>query len=215
MPRGMADCQHSRCIGSSPCFSMRRWSFSFAPLPKLVFGVAAALAAINLMPGSAQAACAPGTAPSICRVIVNSVEYDVTTFTGSYNSNTNIFANLPAPGVMPWWGSAGVASQFTAAVGTSLGSAINGGFAGPIFAYGKSTNVDGKAYFSGGVNQFNSDPNSTWDVYAQATLVSPPAASAPAPLPLLGAAAACGYSRQLRKRIKSAPGALASSLPLA
>jgi len=42
-----------------------------------------------------------------------------------------------------------------------------------------------------------------------------PAAPAPAPLPLFGAGAAFGFSRKLRKRIKLAPSALASSLPLA
>jgi len=47
--------------------------------------------------------------------------------------------------------------------------------------------------------------------YAQATLYT----GAPGPLPLFGAAAAFGYSRKLRKRIKLAPNALASSLPLA
>jgi len=150
----MADGLQRRGKYPSPCFAMRHCSFSLAPLPKLALGAAAALAAISLSPGSAQA----------YEVTVGGNRYDVTTFTGSYNSNTNKFANLPAPGVMPWWGSADLASQFTAAVGTSLGSAINGGFAGPIFAYEKSTNVDGKAYFSGGVNQFNSDPDSTFDI---------------------------------------------------
>jgi hypothetical protein len=52
---------------------------------------------------------------------------------------------------------------------------------------------------------------------AQAKLLnhSAPATSVPGPLPLFGAAAAFGFSRKLRKRIKLAPGALASSQPLA
>ena len=37
----------------------------------------------------------------------------------------------------------------------------------------------------------------------------------PAALPLLGAGAAFGFSRQLRKRIKLAPAPLGSALPLA
>ncbi|MCX5960593.1 MAG: hypothetical protein NT053_12430 [Cyanobacteria bacterium] len=38
---------------------------------------------------------------------------------------------------------------------------------------------------------------------------------APGPLPLFGAAAAFGFSRKLRKRIKLAPAALGSSRPQA
>jgi len=45
--------------------------------PKLALGAAAALAAISLSPGSAQAFV----------VTVNSVQYDVTTFTGTPNDN--------------------------------------------------------------------------------------------------------------------------------
>ena len=48
--------------------------------------------------------------------------------------------------------------------------------------------------------------------YAQATLCTAPA---PGPLPLFGAAAAFGFSRQLRKRIKLEPAALGSALPQA
>jgi|GEM_PF-1561336 len=51
--------------------------------------------------------------------------------------------------------------------------------------------------------------------WATATLASPQAASAPGPLPILGAGAAFGFSRQLRKRIKLAPAAMGSSLPRA
>ena len=56
--------------------------------------------------------------------------------------------------------------------------------------------------------------------YSQATLYNAPAApvpaaSAPGPLPLLGAGAALGFSRKLRKRIKLAPGAFSSALPRA
>ena len=46
-------------------------------------------------------------------------------------------------------------------------------------------------------------------------LYPPPAASAPGPLPLLGAGAVFGFSRKLRKRIKLVPGALGTSLPQA
>jgi hypothetical protein len=79
--------------------------------PKLALGAAAPLAAISLSPGSAQA------------IVVNvgGVQYDVTTFNGSYNDNTSKFALPPAPGVMPWWGSQSLAQQFAAALGGNLG----------------------------------------------------------------------------------------------
>ncbi|MEI6110888.1 MAG: hypothetical protein WCP63_04335 [Cyanobium sp. ELA712] len=47
--------------------------------------------------------------------------------------------------------------------------------------------------------------------YAPATLYTAPTA-APGPLPLFGAAAAFGFSRKLRKRLKLVPGALDSAL---
>jgi len=197
---------------------MSRFSVSFAPLPKLALGAAAALAALSLSPGDAQAACALSSPANTCRVTVNSVEYDVSTFTGS-NSNLVKFAPPPAPGAMPWWGSQSTASAFATAVGTGLGL-VNNGTDGPIFAYDN--------YSGGGVKMvvFQSgsgslypvdgvDPTFPYYTWAQASVYSSPAAPAPAPLPLLGAGAAFGFSRKLRKRIKLAPSALGSSLPLA
>lgn len=55
---------------------------SINALPKLALGAAAALAAISLSPGSAQALV----------VTVGGVQYDVTTFTGTYNANASKFA---------------------------------------------------------------------------------------------------------------------------
>jgi hypothetical protein len=77
-------------------------------LPKLALGAAAALAAISLSPGSAQAYV----------VTVGQLQYDVTTFTGSYNSQPSKFNNPPS-GVMPWWRSQADAFAFIAASGTS------------------------------------------------------------------------------------------------
>ena len=79
--------------------------------PKLALGAAAALAAISLSPGSAQAFV----------VTVDSVQYDVTTFTGSYNGNASKFETAANGGVMPWWGNESKASQFAAAMGGGLG----------------------------------------------------------------------------------------------
>jgi len=69
---------------------MFRFSASF---PRLALGAAAALAAISLSPGSAQAFV----------VNVGGVQYDVTTFIGSYNDNSSKFALPPAPGGITWY----------------------------------------------------------------------------------------------------------------
>jgi hypothetical protein len=61
---------------------------------KFTLTAAAALAAISLSPDFAQAYVAT----------VNSVQCDVTTFTGSYLSNTTQFALPPAQDVMPCGG---------------------------------------------------------------------------------------------------------------
>jgi hypothetical protein len=58
---------------------------------QVALGAAAALAAISLSPGSAQAFV----------VTVGGTQYDVTTFTGSYNSDTNKFETAANGGVMP------------------------------------------------------------------------------------------------------------------
>ena len=168
-------------------------------------GAAAALTAISLSPGSAQALV----------VTVGGVQYDVTTFTGTYNDNISKFATPANGGVMPWWTGAAVgegilANAFATQVGLGLGLPNSG--SGPAFGYRDF----------GGIQNFRVDSsNTTFNqsvghgqtfTYAQATLYTAPA---PGPLPLFGAAAAFGFSRKLRKRIKLAPGALASSQPLA
>ncbi len=58
---------------------------------KLVFGTAAALTAISLCPGSAQAYVAT----------VNRVQCDEITYTGTYVSNISKFGLSPAPEVVP------------------------------------------------------------------------------------------------------------------
>ena len=90
---------------------------SLAPLPKLALGAAAALAAISLSPGSAQAYV----------VTVGGVQYDVTAFTGSYDGNTSQFQTAANGGVMPWWGNSNLAGDFASALG-SLAGYPNGGF---------------------------------------------------------------------------------------
>jgi len=179
---------------------------------QVALGAAAALAAISLSPGSAQAYV----------VTVGGVQYDVTTFTGTYNANDSKFA-LPANGgVMPWWGNFLTANQFASAVAAALGAPNFSGNYGPIFADSFSAGipdaelppqVSGRTYRipSGPVQNAVPAPDAVV-TYAQATLYTAPA---PGPLPLFGAAAAFGFSRKLRKRIKLEPAALGSALPQA
>ena len=181
---------------------------------QLALGAAAALAAISLSPGSAQAYV----------VTVGGVQYDVTTFTGTYNNNISKFATAANGGVMPWWGNSTLAKSFAQEVFGSLATP-NGGI-GPFFAYTKSNAGGGYweawAYGVDGMSGLPypnplplSSDLSTSFVWAQATLYTAPSAPAPGPLPLFGAAAAFGFSRKLRKRIKLAPAALGSSRPQA
>ena len=161
---------------------------------KAAFGAAVAIGVLGA--GQAQAVV----------VNVNGQNWNVTTFTGSYNDNISKF-NTPANGgVMPWWTgslpSSSLARQFAIAVGLSLGTAnpteySNGG---PFFPY----TLGGGSIFSCFWRQtlqdrcgFGSELTSNY-TWAQAELVP-----APGPLPALGAAAAFGFSRKLRKRINA------------
>ena len=186
-------------------------------LLKGALGAAVALAAFSLSTGSAHAACESGSvANTLCRVTVGGLQYDVTTFTGSYDNNTSKFATAANGGVMPWWtgGSDATAIAFATAVGTGLGGPNSFGppGGGPFFAY----RLNGGPQFSfrsgsGTIQSTGPLLSSSSAVWAQATLYSSPAASVPGPLPLFGAAAAFGFSRKLRKRIQVARKPLATT----
>ena len=171
-----------------------RWSALAKPALGMI------LAAGALTAGQAQAVV----------VTVNSQDWDVTTFTGTYNANTSKFALPSSGGVMPWWGSPDLAYSFASAISNSLGYP-NFDFMGPFFgAYEyfdpvSGVNfVDSYVYFDDSADTLLQSFTTTYEwVYAQATQVSsPPAADVPGPLPALGAAAAFGFSRKLRTRIK-------------
>ncbi len=124
-------------------------------------------------------------------------DWDVTTFTGTYNANTSKFATAANGGVMPWWGNYTIATEFASALQASLGSPNNN--IGPFFGFYQ---VDTSTLLTcawmtpastAGCAGTGTDSAVTW---AQATTTS-----APGPLPFLGAAAAFGYSRKLRTRI--------------
>jgi hypothetical protein len=190
---------------------MFRFSASF---PKLALGATAALAAISISPGSAQAFV----------VTVGGVQYDVTTFTGSADNNAVKF-NTPANGgMMPWYGNGSLAIDFALAVQGFFGNrtvyataytfnpdpTVNTNMAGIFWdtQYGSNPNaVPCPDCFTGGAT--GGAYNETYAVATEVPL------AVPAPLPLFGAAAAFGFSRKLRKRIKLAPGARGSALPRA
>ena len=147
-------------------------------------------------------------------VTVDSVQYDVTTFAGSYNSNIDKFA-LPANGGgggMPWWNNSIQAQSIATALGTSLGTPNDSstqptGFSkGPYFGDSEIAGTVTKSWTSppsGGGYLSAFVPKDSVVTWAQ---LAPVAAPVPGPLPALGAAAAFGFSRKLRNRINARKG---------
>ena len=151
-------------------------------------------------------------------VNVGGQNYDVTTFTGTYNGNISKFATAANGGVMPWWQNASLAQTFAQQVFDSLGTPNNFAFNGvqqqfgPLFGYLKTGTLENYRYQASinsvvlfNVQQSNFTVSRVW---AQASLVPPP--PVPGPLPALGAVAAFGFSRKLRKRIKINKGSSAT-----
>lgn len=133
-------------------------------------------------------------------VTVGGTDYDVTISTTSYNASPNEF-QLPPIGQMPWWGDEALASDFALEVFNQLGPGWDADY-GPVFAHG--TTVSQVL----GIAQSLTDINDQIGVTpARSTSVSYAIASAPvpAPIPLFGAAAVYGWSRQLRQRIRTRP----------
>jgi len=170
---------------------------------KLTIGATAALAAISLSPGSAQAFV----------VNVGGQDWDVTTFTGSYNDNISKFETAANGGVMPWWGSQSLAGQFAAAAIDTTGSYIIFGWQ----LYSNGTYEEVSAMECGDILDgfcLGGYPPSLSMAWAQATAYTSPNTPVPAPLPALGVAAAFGFSRKLRKSIKRSSNAVSSSYSL-
>jgi hypothetical protein len=158
---------------------------SWAAQAKPAIGIALAMGVLTA--GQAQA------------VVVNvgGQDWDVTTFTGTYNANTSKFATAANGGVMPWWGNEPLATEFASALQDSLGSPNDN--ASPFFGfhlYATSTMIM-CSWSTGTWPLWCAGVGTHWVVtWAQAT-----ATSVPGPLPLFGVAAALGYSRKLRTRI--------------
>lgn len=187
----------------------RRWS----PLAKSALSAVVAAGALTAGQARALVVFDPGFG-----------SWEVTTFTGSYNDNIDKF-NTPANGgVMPWHGNLALARQFAAAVGGDLGFP-NACFERPT-SYCPQDRQDGPYFFYSLYTNFIPNSDQIWHVqdtdtggitetgivrlssvvtWAQAT------PAVPGPIPALGAAAAFGFSRKLRKRIKSSANTNSSS----
>lgn len=161
------------------------------------------LAAFAVMAGTAASLISPAPAPAL-GVDFAGVIYDVSVLETSYVSSVNSF-DLPPLGQMPWWGSQADADFFAQQVFSFLGEGSTAGY-GPLFAYATNTPISEVI----GSLQDLSTPSSLIDgtpatsasvKYAIATASAPATAAVPGPLPLFGAAAAFGWSRQLRRRI--------------
>ena len=160
---------------------------------KISLAAGLALASIGLTAGEAHA------------VVVNvgGQDYDVTTFTGTYDDYASKFATPANGGVMPWWegNTTNTVDPFVTAVGSLLGepNTIFGDTFGPIFA--KDGYVYGRYYGYNGNNQIQDYLRSGSESRVWAQVAPASSAAVPGPLPALGAAAAFGFSRKLRKRI--------------
>lgn len=141
---------------------------------------------------------------------LSGTDYEVFFATTSYKDNPDLFAAAPA-GQMPWWGNVSLASLFAAKVYDQLGENVYQTSYGPVFAYGYSPAGFGEVY---GLAQNTLDIDDQIDLgsatplaasltysYAYAKANTP--VDVPAPMPLFGAAAAFGWSRRLRRRLRS------------
>jgi len=141
---------------------------------------------------------------------IGGVNYDVFYASTSYNASPDLFSATP-PGQMPWWGDAGLASDFAAEVFDQLGQDLFQKGFGAVFAHSFSPAGLGSV---NGIVQNTTDLNDQLDLdstaplasssffsYAYASSSTPPT-RVPAPLPLLGVAAAFTWGRRIRKKIK-------------
>jgi len=146
------------------------------------------------------------TSASAIQTVVGGKTYDVSTFFGSYNSNSSRFTTAE----MPWFGSQGLARDFATAVGNQLGVGVLG--QGPLFAYSTFSLFGTVLTTFNAVNALGLTISpvpilaGARNNYAVAREVVPPPApeteSVPGPLPLMGAGVAFGFSRRLRSRIQ-------------
>jgi hypothetical protein len=159
------------------------------------------LSAIAVLTGTAASLLFSAPAQAV-GVNFGGVLYDVTVVETSYTGSVDLF-QLPPLGQMPWWGSQPAADDFAGQVFDALGEGSIAGY-GPLFAYSYDasiTEVMGSLQDLSATGSFidGTPAASTTVKYAIATTTAP----VPGPLPLFGAAAAFGWSRQLRRRISN------------
>jgi len=137
---------------------------------------------------SVSAFAAPAHALS---VNVGGQSYNVGTLSGSFSNNASLLQS------QPWWGDVLIAADFARAVGTGLGLPNSSGASGPYFSA-----------YDGGISNFSTYIDGTGQLGIFGVVSSTIASYAvttsavPGPLPILGAFAAFGFSRKLRKRIQ-------------
>ena len=139
------------------------------------------------------------SAPAQAAVVnVGGVLYDVTVVETSYTASTSSF-QLPPLGQMPWWGSQPTADNFAGQVFSALGEGSTAGY-GPLFAYAYNASI---AEVVGSLQDLSATGSFIDGTPAASATVKYAIATAPVPgpLPLFGAAAAFGWSRQLRRRV--------------
>jgi hypothetical protein len=138
-------------------------------------------------------------------VNVGSTSYDVSFTTTSRNLSSALFA-ATAPGQMPWWGDAGLASTFAAQVYEQLGLNLYQAGYGAVFAYDYNPAGFGEVYgivqntfdTSDQLDLDSTSPLAAANAYPYAIAAAASTTAVPAPVPLLGAAAAFGWARRLR-----------------
>lgn len=160
-----------------------------------VGGVAAGSLLISLVDAT------PGLAAFPVSVNVVGVSWIVETIENSGND----IQNLGTTAVSPWWGDDTLANQFAVAAFNAGGGTVQGNgpnVRGPFFAVESTTSPPGFGFVTyrtdGSLDSGTVNGNQS-RVFATATRVN--TSSVPGPLPILGATAAFGISRRLRRRI--------------
>ena len=139
-------------------------------------------------------------------LIVEGQNYDVTTFSGSYDIDKLKFATPASGGVMPWWGNQTLAQKFAEAAfakNVNFGFPNQTGARGPFFSFRLNLITVSQTAFTYDPTHVltqNLSQVASYPAFAQATLT--PSASVPGPVPLVGAFAAFRLSRQLRRRVR-------------
>jgi hypothetical protein len=160
-----------------------------------VGGLTAATALLSLV------AERPGMAAFPVSVDLNGHTWTISTITGRGDD----IPGLGTVGVSPWWEDKDLATQFAQAAYKAGGGTVQGGGqnqVGPYFAWQATATPPGFGYVtykSNGTPDSGSVNGNQPNVFATATRV--PTSSVPGPLPILGATAAFGISRRLRRRI--------------